>query len=139
MDAPLGIERIVDVDLPDEEMWRLIATADGWQEWLVDTADVRVAEGGGGVVVDDGVERLVQIGHVDEGRSISFSWAEPGDLVGSVVTIRLEHDEQQRRRLVIIEQWPSGVVCADCPLRSADRWDLRACLLCIASRSTCSV
>jgi len=145
MESPLVIERTVELDLPVDELWRLMSTASGWREWMVDTAeidtlDIDLVGGAEGTVFDDGIERRLRVVRVDEGRSISFVWSEVGgdDERPSAVTIRLDEAADGRRRLVIREEWPAGA-CADCPLRAADRWDLRACLLCIASQSTCAV
>ena len=50
-------------------------------------------------------------------------------------------EKLRRRRCVlrITEEWLAPSACAMCPLRSADRWDLRACLLCISAEAACRV
>jgi hypothetical protein len=45
MDAPLAIERLIDLDLPADELWALIATGEGWQRWMVDHAGLPVGSG----------------------------------------------------------------------------------------------
>jgi uncharacterized protein YndB with AHSA1/START domain len=139
MDAPLLIEREIELDLPVDELWELIGSAEGWRQWLVDEAALTLLSGETGEVCDDGVRRAVRVAHVDEGRSITFHWSEvdrPDDL--SVVTLRIVEDVRGPR-LHISEQWLAPVACADCPLRSGARWDLRACLLCIRASTACPV
>jgi uncharacterized protein YndB with AHSA1/START domain len=145
--APHSIERTIhldgyidgDLDLPADEAWRLIGTAEGWREWLVDEAEVDVREGGGGEVVDDGVRRAVRIETVQQGARITFVWsADDGDVAR--VTLQLELTDGGRRVLRITEQ--PLAACAECPLRLAARdvrWDLRECLLCLSARATSRV
>jgi uncharacterized protein YndB with AHSA1/START domain len=137
MDAPLVIERDVHTGLAADELWRLVATSAGWREWLVDEASVDISPGEGGEVVEDGVRRHVGIDTVEHGRHISFVWGEPGGEV-SRVSLRLVEEADGRVALRIREEWPAAA-CADCPLRTAGRWELRACLLCIAASATCRV
>lgn len=132
--APLVVRRDVDLDLDASEAWRLIATAEGWQEWMVDAADVQVSPGSGGTVEDDGVLRTVLVHEVGE-RSVRFVWSDD-DGGTSRVELALETTENGRTRIRITEEWPAAA-CAECPLRAADRWDLRACLLCLRERATC--
>jgi hypothetical protein len=72
MDEPLIVRRDIDLDLPAEELWTLVAG--GWEQWLVDTADVNVEPGGGGVVRDDEEDREVRIAEVVDGERVSFEW-----------------------------------------------------------------
>jgi uncharacterized protein YndB with AHSA1/START domain len=146
MAAPV-IERTVhldgildgDLELPADEAWRLIGTADGWREWLVDEADVDVREGAEGEVVDDDVRRAVRIETVQQGTRITFVWsADDGDVAR--VTLHLDQTDDGRRVLRITEQ--PLAACADCPLQAhsrASRWDLRACLLCLSARTASRV
>lgn len=138
MAAP-SIERTVpldgELDLPADELWRLIATAEGWSEWLVDEADVEVREGGEGEVTDDGERRTVRIEHVRPGVGITFVWSSGDDV--SRVELRIDETDQGRRVLRITEVPIAS--CAECPVRDqarASRWELRACLLCLAARAT---
>jgi uncharacterized protein YndB with AHSA1/START domain len=140
MDVPLTIEREIDLDLPADELWALIGTAEGWRQWMVDAADVRLLAGATGVVVDDGVERSVLVQEIVDGRSVTFHWSETGhgdDL--SRVTLEIVERADGRHRLRITEQWLAAGACAECPLRSAERWDLRACVLCLAADAACRV
>lgn len=139
MAAP-SIERTVPIgdgglDLPLDEVWRLIGTAEGWSEWLVDEADVDVREGGEGEVTDDGDRRAVRIEQVRPGVAITFVWSSGDDI--SRVTLQLDETVEGRRVLRITEQ--PVAACAECPLRTearASRWDLRECLLCLTARAT---
>lgn len=139
MAAP-SIDRTIpldgELDLTPDEAWRLIGTAAGWREWLVDEADVDLREGGEGEIVDDEVRRAVRIETVQEGARITFVWsADEGD--ATRVTLRLDETVDGRRVLRITEEPIEA--CADCPLRAdvrATRWDLRACLLCLSARAT---
>jgi uncharacterized protein YndB with AHSA1/START domain len=72
MDEPLIVRRDIDLDLPADDLWTLVAG--GWEEWLVDAADVTVEPGGGGVVRDDDEDREVRIAEVVDGERISFEW-----------------------------------------------------------------
>ena len=67
------ITRTVDTDLDVDELWSLVADGDGWASWMVDEADVEVAPGSAGTVVDDGVARTVRIDELDEHR-LTFTW-----------------------------------------------------------------
>jgi uncharacterized protein YndB with AHSA1/START domain len=141
MAAP-SIERSIDLDrdldLPSDELWRLIASADGWREWLVDEADVDVREGGEGDVVDAGVRRAVRVETVQIGRQITFLWSTDD---GDVARVSLQLDEHEGRRVLRITETRLSA-CAECPLRAAAdaaRWDLRECLLCLTARATSRV
>jgi uncharacterized protein YndB with AHSA1/START domain len=140
MDAPLTIERLIDLDLPADELWELIATGEGWKHWMVDHAGLPVVPGASGVVVDDGVERAVLVHEVLEGRSVTFHWSEVGraDDV-SRVTLEIVETVDGRRAIKVTERWLAPSACADCPLRSEARWDLRACVLCLTAGVPCRV
>jgi uncharacterized protein YndB with AHSA1/START domain len=82
MDEPMIVSRDIDVDLPADELWSLIADGDGWERWLVNRADVAVETGATGVVHDDGEERVVRIDEVVDGERVRFEWwpaERPGD------------------------------------------------------------
>lgn len=137
-----AVTREIDLDLPAAELWELIATAEGWQQWLVDDATMAIAPGSDGRVVDDGVARQVLVREVVDGRRVAFHWSEPDradDL--SLVTLELVDAPDGRPRLRVTEQWLAVDACAECPLRAAERWELRACLLCVraaaAATATC--
>jgi uncharacterized protein YndB with AHSA1/START domain len=82
MDDPMIVSREIDVELPADELWSLIADRDGWERWLVDDADVAVEPGATGVVHDDGEERVVRVEEVVDGERVRFEWwpvERPGD------------------------------------------------------------
>jgi uncharacterized protein YndB with AHSA1/START domain len=141
--AASSIERTIHLDgeleLSADELWRLIGTAEGWSEWLVDGADLEMRDGAIGEVFDDGVRRAVRIESVRPGEGITFVWSsDDGDV--SHVTLRIDGSSDGRRVLRITEE--SLAACAQCPLRDearASRWDLRECLLCLAARTTSCV
>jgi uncharacterized protein YndB with AHSA1/START domain len=74
MDEPVIVSRDIDLDLPLDELWSLVADGDGWERWLVDEADIDVENGATGFVRDDGEDRIVRIGEVVEGARVSFDW-----------------------------------------------------------------
>ncbi len=85
----IDVERAVELDVDRTELWRLIATDDGWRDWLVDEA--RLVDGAG-VVVDGGIARQVRMDEVDAGRSVSFTWWEDDD-PSTVSHVRLTIDD----------------------------------------------
>lgn len=140
MDAPLTVQRELRLDLDADEVWALVSTREGWEQWLVDRAELSPAPGAVGEVVDDGVRRTVLVQEVVDRTRITFVWSETGaadDL--STVTLRVVDDGDGRARLLVTEEWSSPTACADCPLRAADRWDLRACVLCLGLAARCRV
>jgi len=78
-DTPPTVERSTDLDMGVDELWRLISTAEGWREWLVDDADIDVSTGSEGSASDAGISRAVRIDHVDERRGVDFVWWERDD------------------------------------------------------------
>jgi hypothetical protein len=81
------ITRTVDTDLDADELWQRVAEGDAWSGWMVDEADVCVAPGEGGTVVDDGVERDVRIDRLGE-RDLAFTWW-PHDRPDQASTVEL--------------------------------------------------
>jgi uncharacterized protein YndB with AHSA1/START domain len=67
------ITRTVETDLDVDELWSLVGDGDGWTRWMVDEADVEVAPGAAGRIVDDGVERSVRIDELADHR-VAFTW-----------------------------------------------------------------
>jgi uncharacterized protein YndB with AHSA1/START domain len=109
-----AVERTVDLDVDRQELWALIATPEGWREWMVD--DVV-----GDVVVDRGVVRRVRVDETHEGESIAFTWWEDGDPL-SVSHVRLTIDDG---RLQITEQLLGAPRSAEARLA----WEVRVCSL----------
>ena len=119
------IERHTELDIDVTEVWPLISTADGWSSWLVDGADITVVPGAHGRVTDDGVERVVRIDSVTEGRGVGFSWWERDD-PSSVSSVRLEIVEMHdgRSHLHIAEQFVGSTV-ATASRSTGVTWDVR--------------
>ncbi len=146
--AATEIRRKIDVDLPADDLWALIATSDGWRTWLVDEAFVD-PETGHGTVIDDGRTRRVVIDTMVEGDHLTFTWWDTGDDAGydpgddiaaSQVRIGIDHHPDGRRRLMIVERpvgLPGAALSASMSAAistAAIRWEVRA-----VSLWTCSV
>jgi len=102
-----AVERTVELDVPADELWRLISTPDGWSEWLADSVELTIAPDAEGTVSDAGVRKQVRIGQVDERRSISFEWWDEGSSRRSSVDLRIDHhphDDEHPARLRIVER-----------------------------------
>jgi hypothetical protein len=77
MSEATSVIRTLDTDLAPDELWSLVADGAAWADWLVDDADVTVAPGGGGAVVDEGVARTVRVDRLDDDRGtrrVGFTW-----------------------------------------------------------------
>jgi hypothetical protein len=121
----LHIQRDTTFEDSADELWPLVGTAEGWQQWLVDTADVEIGDGAEGVVVDDGVVRHVQVTHVLD-REVAFRWwerDEPSSV--SEVVIRVEPLQLGGSRLRISER----LLCATDQAAVGRAWDMRLCVL----------
>lgn len=123
----IDVGRVVELDVDRDELWRLIATDDGWRDWLVDEA--RVVDGAG-IVVDRGVARHVRVDEVDAGRSVSFTWWEHDD-PSTVSHVRLtiddpDDDDGAPARLLITERLLSG---APQTAEAKVAWEVRVCSL----------
>ncbi|MGD9794550.1 MAG: SRPBCC family protein [Acidimicrobiia bacterium] len=126
------IERSIDLDVDADETWRLAGTAAGWTEWLVDVADVDIAEGAIGSVVDDGLTFAVEIDRVEPGRAVTYRWfdADEPHLV-TTVHITVEPTPRGGSRLIVHEQGPLAA--------SASTWAVRtgivAMVMCLVAAS----
>jgi len=122
----LFVERTTDLDIDVAELWTLISTADGWREWLVDDADVDIADDSGGTVVDDQIERVVHIGAITDGHHIDFSWWEVGEpSTTSYVQLEIVELPAGRSRLNITERFPSSSTSAAMSAAVTTTWDVR--------------
>jgi uncharacterized protein YndB with AHSA1/START domain len=74
----MQITRQIDLDIPADELWRLIATTDGWAEWMVDAAEFTPGASTGWVI-DQGVRRMVTISEVVDGSTVRFTWSDGAD------------------------------------------------------------
>ena len=125
------IEREIDLDQPVDEVWALLATADGWRQWLVDDATIDVAVGAIGEVVDDEVRRNVRVMGVEAERSLTFQWWERDDPASaSEVAIQLVDLPGGGSRVHVVER----PLIASARARAAQLsvWEVRACLLALA-------
>ena len=108
------------------EVWPLLSTAEGWQQWLVDQADLDVADGAVGEVTDDGLTREVRIIEVDEQRSVTFQWWDCDDpSSASRVTIEVHPLRGGGSRMLILERPLAGATMR----ATTARWEVRALLL----------
>ena len=69
----LAVTRTAEFDLSADELWALVSDGNRWADWMVDEADVHVAPGGIGTIVDDGVTRRVHVRSVSSGDADGFS------------------------------------------------------------------
>ncbi len=126
MAEELVVEREILLDGDVADVWPLIATAEGWQQWLVDAAAVDVSADADGEVTDDGVTRDVRVTDVDEHRSVSFRWWEHDDpSAGSEVIIEVQPLLSGGCRVRIVERLTGMSMSARCNAM----WDVRALLL----------
>ena|SRR5436190_9289570 len=122
------ITRTVETDFEVDELWSLVADGDGWARWMVDEADVDVAPGSAGTVVDDGVERSVRIDELDHHR-LAFTWWPEGrpELVSAVELVVLPAVGGSQLRVTEISMSASTV--------PALTWDVRMMLLVAQARA----
>src|SRR4051794_15936555 len=116
------ITRTVDTDLDVDDLWTMVADGEAWATWMVDEADVEVAPGSDGTVVDDGVARRVRIDELDD-RRVAFTWwpeARP-ELVSAVELVVLPAVGGSQLRVTEIS------LSASVP--AAIAWDVRMMLL----------
>src|SRR3954447_15590237 len=85
----LSVERTVELDVDREQLWALIATPEGWRDWLVDEA--RLVDGAG-LVVERGISRQVRVDEVVEGRAVGFTWWDDDDSA-TMSRVRLTIDD----------------------------------------------
>ncbi len=136
MTDDLQIEREIILPESADELWPLLSSADGWQQWLVDEASIHVAEGAEGDVVDGGVVRHVQVVEVDEARGVTFRWWERDDPESvSEVCIQVLPTLDGGSRLLVVER-PLVASASVSALQEA--WDMRALLLAL-SLSSCAL
>lgn len=141
------IRREIDIDLPADDLWALVSTPAGWQNWLVDEATLDRTTGRG-IVVDDGRTREVVIDTVVDGDYLTFTWWDTDhETDASQVRIAVDQRPDGRHYLTIVER-PTGLRMRDgddlAAVRTtvmsasisvaATRWEVRALLL-----WTCSV
>ena len=128
MDEAMRITRTIDTDLGADELHELLTT--GWDRWLVDEADVEVRPGGGGTVVDDGVERAVQVTHVGPG-GVTFTWwpQDRPDAMSTVELVVLPAPYGSPGSTLRVTE--TRALASTAPAATA-RWDVRLLLLLVA-------
>lgn len=132
MDAPVRITREIDLDLPPDDLWSLVADGERWHEWLVDAGAPGVRPGSTGVVVDDGERRHVHVRTVEEGERVTFDWWTDDDVSRSHVELEIVH-EGDRTGLRITETFASAMVDASIAKDHEARWSVRLLALHLAS------
>lgn len=98
-----AVRRDIDVPLPADDVWPLVADGDGWAEWLVEEADVAVESGGEGTVVDDGERRGVLVERVVPGERVTWTWW-PSDRPDDASRVDLEVVPAAERTVVRITE-----------------------------------
>ncbi|MDP2292199.1 MAG: SRPBCC family protein [Actinomycetota bacterium] len=132
MTDDLQIEREIILQESADEVWPLLSSADGWQQWLVDAATIDVADGAEGDVIDGGVVRHVQVVEVDEARRVTFRWWERDDpdSVSEVCIQVLPLLDGGSRMLVVERPLVASASASASALQAA--WDMRALLLALS-------
>lgn len=118
------VTRDITLDAAGDEAWDLIGDAAGWAGWMVDSADIDVAPGASGRVVDDGQTREVQVDEVVPGRSVRFVWwpSDSSDRASSVsLTVDTIGDATVLR---VVEVFPPAA--APLAARASFAWEVRA-------------
>jgi uncharacterized protein YndB with AHSA1/START domain len=115
----LSVERTVELDVDREQLWALIATPEGWRDWLVDEA--RLIDGAG-IVVERGISRQVRVDELVAGHTVGFTWWDADDPT-TMSRVRLTIDDG---RLHIAETLLTPTV----PTAEARiAWEVRVCSL----------
>jgi uncharacterized protein YndB with AHSA1/START domain len=120
--APIRREMTLDADL--DEVWELIATAEGLERWLAD--EVELDPVAGGTVrtrTGERDDRTGTVEHVDAGRSLSFIWRGATD-APTRVTLAVSTTEVGTR-LVVSETSLTGAVSASAAELRGMAWRLR--------------
>ncbi|MEP7046155.1 MAG: hypothetical protein ABI949_05725 [Ilumatobacteraceae bacterium] len=100
------IERTTDLDIDVDALWELISTAQGWNAWLVDNADVAIERGGSGTATNDGVQRDVRIETITDRCSVDFAWWDHDDPTSaSYVQLGIVELPGGRSRLHVTERF----------------------------------
>lgn len=126
------VTRRVDLDLSAEELWALVGDADGWADWLVDAAEVELAEGRTGRVVVDGEERLVTVGPIEIGVGVRFEWWPSESPTDRSIVELVVSPSEYGSRLDIRERFagsPGTATAAADRHEAAVQWELRIVLL----------
>jgi hypothetical protein len=126
MSEATSVRRTIDTDLTPADLWALVNDATGWSAWMVDEADVDVAPGGSGRVVDDGVRRTVRVDRLDDdgsGGRVGFTWW-PDDRPDLASTVELVVVPTAAGSLLRVTE--TQLAASSAPLGG---WDVRLMLL----------
>jgi uncharacterized protein YndB with AHSA1/START domain len=100
-----AVRREVILEAGREDVWGLVASAEGLRHWLADDVDLpAVRPGAEGTVRDGDQTRLVIVEEVEEQRRVALTWCAPGG-EPSLVEMTLDDDDDGdgRTRLVVVE------------------------------------
>jgi len=125
MDNDATVTRELDLPIGAEELWHLVADGERWADWMVETSEVDVVDGGRGTVVDDdGTTRAVRVERVDPGREVRFTWwpADGPDLCSTVSLVVVPQVHGSRLRITEVKASARSAI-------SGRRWELRAIAL----------
>jgi uncharacterized protein YndB with AHSA1/START domain len=91
MTNPHEVERVVELDASQEDVWRCLIEPGQLALWLGDEVDVELAPGASGRVVEDGRTRHLEVDEVVPGDHLAFRWwdEDDGEAGASCVTITL--------------------------------------------------
>jgi uncharacterized protein YndB with AHSA1/START domain len=127
MDEPVIVTREVELDGDVEDVWRLVGDGEGWEAWLAPSVDVDVQPGGQGTLVDDdGVLRHVQVGVVQPGERVGFTWWRDDDPAGASQVELLVVPRPAGTSLRIVETFASARLSEQGP-----GWDVPMLVLCV--------
>jgi uncharacterized protein YndB with AHSA1/START domain len=105
-DQERRVERETVLGASSSEVWEALTDERMLGEWLAQDADLDPVPGGrASFRFADGEEREGTVLEVEEGRSLAFSWARPGE-AQSVVEFSLE-PAADGTRLVVVERGPA--------------------------------
>jgi uncharacterized protein YndB with AHSA1/START domain len=130
-----AISRTLVLDADRETVWQAISSDQGLAGWLAESATVDLRPGGRGVVrFAGGLERLLRVAEVEDGRSIAFDWS-PAAMPDAEtrVELRLEDAADGCTRITVSE---TGFPTADGrgPGRlAAAAWAWEAVLMALAA------
>ena len=123
MSEATRITRTVETDLDTDQLWQRVADGEAWTSWMVDESEVAVTPGGGGTVVDEGVEREVRVDRLGD-RELTFTWW-PRDRPEQASTVELVvMPAVGGSRLLVTETYLSASTLA-----APAAWDVRLMLL----------
>ena len=129
---PISVHRHVELDASLDDLWELIADPAHLEAWLGDSDELDLTPGGTGMVLDDGVRRLVHVDLVEHRRAIGFTWWEQGDAATpSRVVFEIGEVAGGGVRLDITEKLAPSIDSLRAN-RAADRttrWEVRVCAL----------